>query len=452
MTGYIILDDVPVLFTYNEPILTLYFDSVLKDNKVNLDLENKCISKKIPYLIGYDIEEHRKIIFFVRELPDRQSIFSSQDIKVNSYIYYNNNVEKITGMQFCSDEINYFYDVRKGYEMIINDKKECEVKIVPFIDTREEFDFNDGIENIKCICGIGVSLNVDTVAPINIKPRLSLQFNETSDYDKIRKRYYIIEQFFSFICYRKNIDFRDVLLLGRNESNKTIIIGKLHNNYHIEKEDISKVKNTVKYDLLKPHIKDIFEIIAKDNLYIQHIPNTYKERLTITPSRFILITAAFEWNIRGLYEIPISKKQEKVKADIIEAISKIPDEKSYNRKLRDKLDFYIKIINNIDVNLGGKILYALNDLSPILEIFIKNIFAINKKNVDTYSNISNRIQSQRNNYAHGNIDKEMNSDVILDIIILEWVNYAIVFKQVGYTDEEITKLINIIFNRNFAIS
>ena len=60
--------------------------------------------------------------------------------------------------------------------------------------------------------------------------------------------------------------------------------------------------------------------------------------------------------------------------------------------------------------------------------------------------MATRIQNQRNNFAHGNIDKDINSDVILDIIILEWVNYAMVLKKIGYSDEEIIKLIDVIFN------
>ncbi|MCG4775106.1 hypothetical protein L0O83_18640, partial [Lawsonibacter sp. DFI.5.51] len=86
--------------------------------------------------------------------------------------------------------------------------------------------------------------------------------------------------------------------------------------------------------------------------------------------------------------------------------------------------------------------HALNDLSSIIEIFIKNLFYINNKEIDSYNIIGDRIQNQRNNYAHGNIDKEMNMDVILDIIILEWVNYAMILKKVGYSDDNIKKLIN----------
>lgn len=39
MTGYILIDNKHVLFTYNEDILTLHFDSILEGNKEELNLE-----------------------------------------------------------------------------------------------------------------------------------------------------------------------------------------------------------------------------------------------------------------------------------------------------------------------------------------------------------------------------------------------------------------------------
>lgn len=126
-------------------------------------------------------------------------------------------------------------------------------------------------------------------------------------------------------------------------------------------------------------------------------------------------------------------------------------EKKYKRKKRKKLEYFIDLLKGVDVNLANKISYALNDLDSILKPFIVDLYRMNGKDIEPYHRMGERIQTQRNNYAHGNIDKKMNPDVILDIIILEWVNHAMVFKKMGYTNHEITKLINAIFTRNFYI-
>ena len=45
--------------------------------------------------------------------------------------------------------------------------------------------------------------------------------------------------------------------------------------------------------------------------------------------------------------------------------------------------------------------------------------------------------------------REMKDDIILDVIILEWINYCMLFKQMGYGDVDIFNAINQIFNRGF---
>jgi hypothetical protein len=86
-----------------------------------------------------------------------------------------------------------------------------------------------------------------------------------------------------------------------------------------------------------------------------------------------------------------------------------------------------------------------------LEVFIKQLYNWNGiTNVD-YSEISERIQTQRNNIAHGNIDKEFNPVVILDLLVLEWLYYAMVLTDIGLTKENIRLAINKLFNRNIAL-
>ena len=70
--------------------------------------------------------------------------------------------------------------------------------------------------------------------------------------------------------------------------------------------------------------------------------------------------------------------------------------------------------------------------------------------VASASQIADDLQYQRNAYAHGQIDREMKDDIILDVIILEWINYCMLFKQMGYGDVDIFNAINQIFNRGFV--
>ena len=120
-------------------------------------------------------------------------------------------------------------------------------------------------------------------------------------------------------------------------------------------------------------------------------------------------------------------------------------------KLKKNIKLYKRIIENIDMSLSEKIQRVLNDNSNILDCFIRNIYLMNCISEVKYSDIAGRIQTQRNNYAHGNIDKEIDSLVILDLLILEWAIYCMVLTEVGVSEDRIKKCINKLFNRNMDI-
>ena len=62
-----------------------------------------------------------------------------------------------------------------------------------------------------------------------------------------------------------------------------------------------------------------------------------------------------------------------------------------------------------------------------------------------------RLSSQRNNFAHGNLDKEFVGLSLLDLVVLEIVLYAMQLKYYGLEEIKIKKAINELFRRNLII-
>lgn len=62
-----------------------------------------------------------------------------------------------------------------------------------------------------------------------------------------------------------------------------------------------------------------------------------------------------------------------------------------------------------------------------------------------------RLSQQRNNYAHGNLDKDFVGLSLLDLIFLEIVLYAMQLKYYGLEDIKIEKAINELFHKNIMI-
>lgn len=62
-----------------------------------------------------------------------------------------------------------------------------------------------------------------------------------------------------------------------------------------------------------------------------------------------------------------------------------------------------------------------------------------------------RLASQRNHFAHGDLDKDFIGLSLLDLMYMEYVIYAMQLKYYGVEDKNIRKSINDLFKLNFFI-
>jgi hypothetical protein len=220
---------------------------------------------------------------------------------------------------------------------------------------------------------------------------------------------------------------------------------------YIESEKTIRDK-VIDFELLQNNLGEIFQAFSDGSVYLDHIPYNSRDKNKISPARFILVMAAFEWEFRNIYGDIKTKENEKfrnAKNGIIGFLEEKINgssgkEKEYTKK-------YKKIIENSDMSLSERINRALKDYADILEVFITSLYKMNNIENYKYSEIALRLETQRNNYAHGNIDKELNGLVILDLIIMEWLNYAMVLNKIGMDRNIIKKSINKLFSRNFYL-
>jgi len=457
ITGYAILNDRKVVFSFENNTITLFTNLILDDGMQNKSLFDNIVQCQDNHCItGCDLSGNTYIFFTDGNQNDSTkyttlSFYHTSKIDVYAYIKYNSIISAISGMGFYGKEINQFYSLNKGYTVSTN-LENAKVEIKPYKDTINNFSFNFNNENITCNFGVENTIQYGSSTPILSKSQILLRFNETTSFEKLFSIYNIINNFLSFIAYRTNIDINMITLYGKTTNSDFSKIGEL---YVCSKENIIEsdyvIERTISIELIKEHIENIMNDIASESLYVEHIPKSKHDKHLITPARFILITAAFEYNFNKIYDIPLSSKQETVKNDLLDAIKELPENKSYNNELKKKHKYFIKLISNTKTNLSNKIQYALKDLNQILKPFIEYLYNLNNQNFE-YSAIGERLQEQRNNFAHGNIDKELKSEIILDITVLEWVNYAIVLKGFGYSEHQITSLIARIFNLGYHSS
>ena len=169
---------------------------------------------------------------------------------------------------------------------------------------------------------------------------------------------------------------------------------------------------------------------------------------TIDAARFVMITAAFEWEFRRLYPEGIKKRQQTIDAEnAAEAALKLLYEDAKG-KLKN---LYKTLINNIKfAQFSSRIVHTGKSIGEITDVFGNRLYRLNGQNLK-YSDMGERLGKQRNNYAHGNLDQEFVGLSLLDLIYLEMVVYAMQLKFYGITNINIQRSLNDLFHQSIMI-
>jgi hypothetical protein len=196
------------------------------------------------------------------------------------------------------------------------------------------------------------------------------------------------------------------------------------------------------------HEGEILSDIADDNIYLRHLPETYRSGRHINAARFVMITAAFEWEFRRLYPNGVEKSAETIEAEqvVSDRIQEHIDETSGKQK---KIYRFLKKLVKSD-SLQSEIIQMGKDFSGIIGTFGERLYQLNKQELK-YAEMGQRLAGQRNSFAHGDLDKDFIGLSLLDLIYLEQVVYAMQLKHYGVQDVEIQKSINELFHLGFAI-
>ena len=117
MQGYANIGGKTVLFSLEGNALELHLNTARTIRHVDFFEEKMLLPKSGNYIIGADLMCNHKFVFFVNEVPVLSSLFSSTTVYVYGYIEYTHPDSLLQGLSLYCKEIDYFYSVRKGYEV-----------------------------------------------------------------------------------------------------------------------------------------------------------------------------------------------------------------------------------------------------------------------------------------------------------------------------------------------
>jgi len=408
-----------------------------------------------PYFIkGKDFESGKNIFFSLRSLY--QSNSKTYKGKINFYILSDYDDLNYDCIQIGSMELNSFHQISQAYSFSHSPKSgEGEVKIEPYDNSLKEFSFNYNTENISCRFSIGRFYTHLSSTPIKFQSNLNFYISNTVDFNKALELTYISKNFLNFVTYRKSVDINTITLKRLDpEKNKYFIIGNMFiediNSEFQEEEKVVR-ERIIPLPLIEDGLNTLFEKFANKEIYLKHIPDSFKARSIITPSRFLMVTAGFEWQFRAIYSEETEENNNKYIKEKEEILSFLEEKIDNNTgKVKKYFKGIKSLVNRSNMTLADKICWSLKEFDNVLKIFVNHIYSLNQIEDFSYEDISERIQYERNNFAHGNLDKEFNSLAIIDFLVLEWLYYAMILKDIGISDINIQKSINDLFKRNIG--
>ncbi len=154
-------------------------------------------------------------------------------------------------------------------------------------------------------------------APVHLNSALTFEFDPSDNYMFLLRLYNIAKRFIQFLCYRADINISTTNLYELTDDDKYSNIGSLHirNESHETDEASIKAERYIRQKDIAGLEGKILGDIAEDRLYLRHIPDSYKVALHINAARFVMITAAFEWEFRRLYPDGIPKSTKRLEAE-----------------------------------------------------------------------------------------------------------------------------------------
>ena len=205
----------------------------------------------------------------------------------------------------------------------------------------------------------------------------------------------------------------------------------------------------IKQAYISGHEGQILSDIASEKLYLRHLPDSFQSGKHIDAARFVMITAAFEWEFDRLFPDGICKSKERVEAELIvsQKLNELIDTSSGKTK-----KIYKSLLNCIErrPSLANKIEKIGSDMGALLEPFGQQLYGFNKEELN-YTDMGKRLGDQRNHFAHGDLDKDFIGLSLLDLIFLQRIIYAMQLKISGLEDKQIQRAINDLFQCRFAI-
>lgn len=411
-------------------------------------------------VVAYDFDNKRYL--FCSQLPFSFSEFA---------MYPQNNHQKI-------DFVVKNYEIGSKYKEVIFDFAElqyfCPSGSVVKDDEERNVTFSGESKKIRTFNIVVNSIECEVSFILGAKGKwgfahsmmeaiteLHISFPETDDFDFLNNLYLIVDCVFSFICNRRNTTCLSMKIKGTYPSktidNNMVVDCIRHctseifyfDKYREDPENEKIIAKTWDASLLFKHIDDLFTIVADDisgkledggKISIASVHPSNKRRNLIDLQQSIQISSAFEFYVRRYLPNMIEEKDHHI---IMKMILKEIESKSTG-KLKELAKNLAKNVVR-EPALVDKVMKAYtgyDNWRPLTTCISEEWYK-----PDEIKTLGYEANQWRNDLAHAKRSYEPNENTVRAIRLLEHINYAIVLRVLGFSDDETKDILEKVLKR-----
>ena len=404
------------------------------------------------FLYGRINETNQVIIFLTNKYNQLQENNGIITVPILAYFFSYSDRPRISRISFSGLELNYIHPINRAFEISYKpEEHDGKINISTYdfdSTTTEEQKFNVFGKEVQVYFGVTrtTSLSIEK-PPLALSSSMVFHFEETQDYSFVRELYRIAKEFIQFLCNRRNVSFTDIRL--SNNQGKVGEFNVIGENIEIEMKPL-KDGRYIQQKYIAGYEGKILDDIAENNLYLRHLGKSFSDSRIIDAASFVLRTAAFEWEFSRLFSEDEwkSEQRKKLEEEAGKELERLIESSTGKLKQIYK-DLKKSAVSYL--SLSQKISQIFEEYGvTILDKFGRYMYKLNNISYD-HSEIGERVGKQRNNFAHGNLDKEFINESLLDVVFLEQIVLAMQLQYFGIDEIKTKKIINEVFRHNLTI-
>lgn len=377
--------------------------------------------------------------------------------EVFSYFFVNSDQVKemfVYGITVNDSLINNFYNPAKTQNFTFNEESDSLDPIILRLSKEDSISLECGTytfknNNIKITLIAYSIVKLMSINPIESRSEIIMTFEKPFNFEETIEVIEHLENLFKLLGNNKMISLNDVNVFsingkGNRESYGKIVFFSKDNKFLNEK------KHLIDFDQIYSHVGVFLDNISKGNISFRHVYENESDSV-IDSARILLNFTAFEAEFNSYYS-SISIRSERFDISKSNAIKILEEAEKDITDKKSKKDFeeIIRFINKISTSMEQKIKHAIKDNMEIIEPFLKYQYRNNSE--ETVSNFASRMNRMRNDFAHGNLDFNIEPIHVSDIRILEILIYIIILRKMKLSKTIVRNSVSKLFGYKFTFN